>query len=1198
MSVLNLRAHAVLLCAALVVSACSGATTVSDDISAQSRPFFNWLDRLDEGQVTNGFQVDALYLNDGNVPMGGRFTHEHTGFVLDLLQIESVPQSYIWVNSLPESDRGEPHTQEHLLLGKGNVGRYVASLESMSLAGSSAFTQRARTVYHLHVAAGIDAYFNVLEHRLNALLNPDYSDEEIRREVHNYSVTVDEGEGTLRLEEGGTVYNEMVSAFGRPNYRMWRAFCAALYGAEHPLALSSGGLPSGIREMTPEHIRTFHADHYRLGNMGMIGSFSETQQVPQLLERIDAMLVSLQPEPTAADSDFYTLQDLPLPQASDDRAIQFIEYPSQEAQEAVDIEFAWDATLDNLTNQDLLLLSLFLNTLAGDAGTNLYERFIDSATRDLDTGASSVYAGYINWPGTPIYVGLTGIPSGQLDEAVVTDLRERVLGELRLIASWEPGSAELVDFNRRVRSRLTASQRDLRDFVASPPEFGVRGTYADWFEHLDDLSLQGDFRRSLTQRGEQTAIEALLDTGTNFWTEKLTDWGLLSDVVPHAFVGWPSPEEAERVSAEREQRLAAEVERLQEHFGVDDPQEAIARFQAEHDANTAILEEVAAQVTVPPFVDSPPLTLDDTLDFRVAEHGESGVPVVASIFNNVSGASLGISLSLRHVADEDLIYLALLPSLFRTVGVVDGEEAIAYPDMVEALQNEILSLDAWVGSNPTTGRVEFTLRGSGTNEEEARAALRWLELVLFHADWRTGNLQRIRDVTSESLDGLRRMTQRSEEAWVNDPARAYRFQSDPVYLSTKSFMTRLHHIQRLRWRLMEAEPAVSEEFRDYLNTLVSVAEGASREELATALAALSAPDTDPTASISEAAWELVLEAVGDLEATLGDLPDETLEADFEYLCQQMIADLEYSPAQVLADLASLRDRIARVDGARLFTMGSESTLSALGPDVTNILSGLSSEPSAESTTLAGNRLLDDRLREHDSSATAPVFVGLINPDTTGGVFLNSALTASYGSFDEESLLNLLTGRMYGGGGAHSLFMKTWGAGLAYSNGVRADPSNGQLRYYAERCPELPQTMRFVIGEMEGVGEDPELADYALAQVFETRSAGRFDDRAAGIAADLVDGIGPQQVRQFREAVLQLRDQGGLSQRLFERMESVYGQIMPGYGPASADVEGGVFFVIGPEDQLEVYEEYLRSNESPDAILHRLYPRDFWIVPTR
>jgi hypothetical protein len=42
--------------------------------------------------------------------MGARFVHERSGFTLDLLEIESVPQTYIWINSIPVYDQGEPHT--------------------------------------------------------------------------------------------------------------------------------------------------------------------------------------------------------------------------------------------------------------------------------------------------------------------------------------------------------------------------------------------------------------------------------------------------------------------------------------------------------------------------------------------------------------------------------------------------------------------------------------------------------------------------------------------------------------------------------------------------------------------------------------------------------------------------------------------------------------------------------------------------------------------------------------------------------------------------------------------------------------------------------------------------------------------------------------------------------------------------------
>ena len=65
-----------------------------------------------------------------------------------------MPQAFIWVNSYPTSDMGEPHTQEHLLLGKGNKGRAVAGQQVMSLVRSSAFTMQERTCYHFNTSAG------------------------------------------------------------------------------------------------------------------------------------------------------------------------------------------------------------------------------------------------------------------------------------------------------------------------------------------------------------------------------------------------------------------------------------------------------------------------------------------------------------------------------------------------------------------------------------------------------------------------------------------------------------------------------------------------------------------------------------------------------------------------------------------------------------------------------------------------------------------------------------------------------------------------------------------------------------------------------------------------------------------------------------------------------------------------------------
>ena len=67
--------------------------------------------------ISNGFRAASVYLNDADQPFGARFIHQKTGFTLDLIQVQSVPQAFVWVNSFPVSDKGEPHTQEHLLMG-------------------------------------------------------------------------------------------------------------------------------------------------------------------------------------------------------------------------------------------------------------------------------------------------------------------------------------------------------------------------------------------------------------------------------------------------------------------------------------------------------------------------------------------------------------------------------------------------------------------------------------------------------------------------------------------------------------------------------------------------------------------------------------------------------------------------------------------------------------------------------------------------------------------------------------------------------------------------------------------------------------------------------------------------------------------------------------------------------------------------
>jgi len=202
-----------------------------------------FLEGLQPNQVVNGFRVVNLYDNASGQAMGARFMSEKNGFIIDLLQIESVPQSFMWIKTPVTASRGEPHACEHLLLGKGNRGRYVAALEDMALANSTAYTQQYRTCYHFNTVAGDDTFYQIFEAKLQALLHPDFADEEIRREVCHLGVVVDQEDSTLSLDEKGTVYTEMVSSFEKPYYNTYRKLFQLVYGQDHPLTHVSGAIP-------------------------------------------------------------------------------------------------------------------------------------------------------------------------------------------------------------------------------------------------------------------------------------------------------------------------------------------------------------------------------------------------------------------------------------------------------------------------------------------------------------------------------------------------------------------------------------------------------------------------------------------------------------------------------------------------------------------------------------------------------------------------------------------------------------------------------------------------------------------------------------------------------------------------------------------------------------------------------------------
>jgi len=1148
------------------------------------------LEALEQGGTVHGFATAAVYLDAGDRPMGARFVHGKTGFTLDYLRIESAPQGMLWVTTYPTSDKGEPHTQEHLLLGKGNRGRKLASFEAMALAESSAFTEQYRTCYHFHTVAGHDVFWPVFEDELDAMLNPDYTDEEIRREVRNFGVDRAD-DGTLRLEEKGTVYNEMVRAFESPYSVLFRALGQMVYGAKHPLAFDSGGYPEAIRAMTPEDIRRFHDQTYHLANMGVIAAFPSSMALGTVLERTAAIL----DKEAGRKGKVLGEADLPKPAGARPQTIEVVEYPAGDTTSPSPVALAWPATRD-LDLTERTLLDLFFATFAGDESTVLYKKLIDSKTRTIDIGARGLFATVSPDQGEPVFLLVNGVAADKVDAATVGRVRDVVMTELARIAKLPDGDPELVAFDKGVQSRVTDLRRRLAKFLDSPPGFGFRGTGQAWLVQMQVLQKAAGFQKSVTLRPELAKIEKILEGTANPWRDRLRAWGLLE--APYGAGARPSPAQRARIDGDRTKRVAAELVRLGQVYGTTETAATLARYRTDYDKQTAQIEATANATVLPPLVDSPPMTLDDELAYRT-EH-VAGIPAFRATVASMQSARIAFAFRLDAVPETDLMYLAALPELMSEVGVLDGGTAISSAEVRERLRKEILELTIDYATSARSNRAELVVAGAGNGPEETKLALRWMGRAMLSSDWRIENLPRLRDLVDQQVTALRQRMQGAEEAWVRDPHDAWWRQAYPLYLHTSSFLTRAHDLHRLRWMLLDPSDAkVTAEVTGFLGGLAPAGkQGRAQLEqgLAAALGGKAAPAgkawSDALGKLSPKARELGRKALEDLRALLPDLPDGSLAADWGYLCKQMARDLRFGAPAALDRLRSVRAAIVAADNARIVMLGAPASHTAIAADLSGLASVLDKAPRTRARHVR-RRPIAERLRDHDAlAATELRYVGLLNPATSSGVFINSAPATALTDTAEDAILDYLASNTFTGHGAHSLFMKTWAAGLAYSNGVHPFVQQGQIEYYAERCPLLPQTLRFVIEQLETAKIDANIARYAIAKAFDSRVAASYERRAMAMADDFADGVTPEVVKTFRGRLLALAGRADLAATLAARMPKVYGAVMPGYGPP---VDAGVYFVIGPAKQLDAYQDYLRAAVGRTATLHRLYPRDFWIT---
>ncbi|MFH1686374.1 MAG: hypothetical protein ABIE70_02490 [bacterium] len=1164
----------------------------------------NYFDQLQPDQKIHGFTATNVYENGSGDAMGARFISDAHGFIIDLMQIESVPQAFYWIKTMPTSSKGEPHACEHLLLGKGNRGRYVAVLEDMSLGNSTAYTGQLRTCYHFNTTASMDAFYDIFEAKLQAFLHPDFADEEIRREVCHLGVVEDPESGELSIDEKGTVYTEMVSSFEKPWYHTWGALNKMVYGEQHPLAYNSGGDPDVMRDMTADDMWKFHAKTHHLANMGAIVSIPRSMEVPAFLAKMQEILVACNDAEFKSDLVGIGAYDLPPSAGAPVGTSAMVTYPSERAEDQGYMLYAWPNSLE-LEPFERFMLDLYLETFAGGPTSNLYDLFINSETRRLDIGGNYVYAGTDSDLGVSIFLGLVGVRHNEVTQKMVDSVAGMVTSEFARVHDFAPGSAELDEFNQKALGRLVQNRKEYDKYLNSPPMFGFRsGAGSGWVSLLEELEEEEGFRKSLVMADRFARAESLLTTGGNFWTDYIDRWQVLT-VPPYQVGAFADPGMLTDGAAAKEKRMESYVNGFKERYRTSDAQLAVAKYRQEFDANTAELEAARSKQELPDFIDNPPMAIDGQLDYATIAVGPD-VPMVASTFQNMTASTLALALRLDVVPEDQLLYVPILPDVLTGIGVIKDGQVVTYDDMRQRLRTEILGLGAGFDQGLETERVELVLTGEAANQQELTTAIDWMDAALFSPYLSLDNLPRIQDVIDQSLADCRNRTKGSEESWVNIPAQGYRFQTNPLIMSTSCFLTQVHHWQRLKWRLTDpGNDQESRELVDLLEILGEFGQQKTRAELLDILGRLESVDQElddsllaalppPARTLSDVSKKNVAKIAKELKASLADIPEGNLAADWAYLCRETKEDMLVSPETALADLESILDLIRHTDLARSYFVSNAADRESVTARIAALTDKLNPTPSVVAQYSPIQRVVQ-RLNDRESSVTDPTYVGLIHDGTRNGVLLFSAPHADGYDTTEAAVIDCLAGKLFGGGGPHGLFMQTWAAGLAYSNGYSYSPSTGRVSYYAERCPDVAETMAYVVNILKHAEEDPSLVDYAIAQVFAaSRAQSRHEDRGRAMASDLADGYTPEKVAAFRHKVLSLKDQyPDLYDRLKARMEAAYGPVLIGYGQPLAESEGGTFFLIGPEDQFTSLEDYIEGAEGPQTI-HRLYPRDFWL----
>jgi Zn-dependent M16 (insulinase) family peptidase len=1143
------------------------------------------LSGLKRNQKLADFRVSNLYCDPAGHIVGLKVRHIPSGTPVFILQIETVPQVFMSIDTPPSSNQGLPHALEHLLAGKGTKGRYSTLLRDMRLSSSNAATYRDFNYYSFSSGTGLDAFFEQLHAWLDALFRPDFTDTEAESEFYHIGVATDPTTNNKRLVEKGTVYDEMQSRRGLYDY--YYAANQQVFGADNPLGFDPAGVVDQMRGVTPAEIRRFYRRCYRLGpTTGFVFALDPKEDLAAFLGRVSKEFqLYVEPSTAAWETTLSsTTPKYPI-QSSPDTDVKILRFPSASETGPGEVLLSW-RPIENSSLADLRLLRLFLGGFADGEPSLLHASLVDSKGRELESGATAVSAS-VSLEDSPFFpvsqIGISGIPGTKMSENLVDRLRNIVSSKLKEIADYSDRSAGLAAFNKIVAAEMMAAHRTEIVWTKSPPLFGVSGSQTAWKDHFEMLELDPGFVRSLSEEPVWNEVADRLNSGRNIWHDVIHKFHLLD--IPYATASAPSRQLLEDVETTKRSRIEHITRNLMEQYQAGDEQQALARLEQDGLSKAKEIERVKMNVVRPSFTKTPPLTPDDSIRYRQFELQH--VPVVASMFERPPTIDIGLSFDLGQIPPKYYKFLPLIPRCLDSLGVMEKGHVVPYSELRGKIQATTYDFSIRYPLDLRSEAPALEIRASASDMAGFLGTLALLRRIMQNNYLDISNVDRLRDVVAQNISSDDVYIKKAETDWIDNPVLALRRSHNLLFLAANSHFTQAHWNARLQWLLHKS---VSQARIDSLTTFAG--------QILPGLAAQSKADVSKRLRSIDAAG-LEGELVEYWLRNLSSFPDSDVTEGFWQLTSEVVEDLRTGPEKTIDELKALQGLILNRRALQIDLTLSPSDLKRLQPDLIDFLksipAGLAQDEDnpKDVETAARPRLRGPSLSKILGETGFPAYVGFVNADSISGDAVFLADFPGYTQSDEQSLRQVLSSNLLSGAGPSSLYMRTWESGLAYSNGVAGDPDTRILSYYADRSPDLSTLIQFVLSASKGIKQLPDegLLDYVFSETFAfSRAVFSPSQRGRLLALDFRDGIRPEIIRHFSEAVIRLRETPLLLQEIKQNgFDSICGVLLEESCVSQQQRNHSIFFFIGSEGILNDAEKRLSISR-----MVRLYPRDYWM----